>query len=111
MDGNYVEGGSDPGNFWAARPQKSRVAPARFSLFSTVIFARNAFRISFVMNKVPALQGDESGESEGGGCNPYLLHPSPPGPCSGAPNRWSISVLKRAMTGRLVPPKLLTNVG
>src|SRR5437773_3784632 len=30
--------GATPRNFWAAWPQKSGVAPARFSLFSTVTF-------------------------------------------------------------------------
>src|SRR5262245_41345249 len=44
-------GGSDPKTFWAAESQKGRVAPARFSLFSTVTFAGIAFRISFGLNK------------------------------------------------------------
>jgi hypothetical protein len=32
------EGGSDPRNFWADGPPKSGVAPAQFSVFSTVTF-------------------------------------------------------------------------
>ena len=35
--------GATPPNFWAAWPQKSGVAPARFSLFSTVTFPGIAF--------------------------------------------------------------------
>src|SRR5215471_7260720 len=71
---NASRAGATPRTFWAAGSQKSRVAPARFSLFSTVTFAGIAFRISFVLNKLAAPQGDESGEGEGGGCNPYFLH-------------------------------------
>src|SRR6266852_3223210 len=37
--GSTCEGGSDPRNFWAARPQKSGVAPAQFALFCAVSFA------------------------------------------------------------------------
>src|SRR6266699_841105 len=96
--------GATPRTFWAAGSQKSGVAPARFSLFSTVIFGGIAFHISFLLNKVASPQGDEGGDGEGGGCIPCLLHPSPLGPRSGALNRRSISVLKCAMTGRLVPP-------
>src|SRR5260370_35180776 len=35
--------GAPPQNFWAAWPQKSGVAPARFWLFSTVTFGFLAF--------------------------------------------------------------------
>src|SRR5215472_9006355 len=72
--------GATPGTFWAAGSQKSGVAPARFSLFSTVTFVGIAFCISFVLNKLAAAQGDEGGEHEGVGCNPFSLHPSAPGP-------------------------------
>lgn len=34
----FGEGGSDPINFWADGPPKSGVAPAQFSVFSTVTF-------------------------------------------------------------------------
>jgi len=57
------------------RPFLYRVAPARFSLFSTLTFRGNPFCISSVSDQLLAPQGDETGEEEGGGCNPYLLHP------------------------------------
>src|SRR6266566_4324126 len=42
--------------FWAAWPQKSGVAPARFSLFSTVTFPCIAFCISFAYMKLVVSQ-------------------------------------------------------
>src|SRR5437867_3160052 len=96
--------GATPRNFWAAWPQKSRVAPARFSPFSTVTFPCTASCISSVSDKLLAPQGDETGEEGGGGCNPYLLHPSPSGSRSGAPTRRSNSVPKWAVAGWSDPP-------
>lgn len=51
IDGNCVEGGSDPRTFWAAGSQKSGVAPARFSLFSTVTLTTIGVPISLVAKK------------------------------------------------------------
>ncbi len=96
--------GATPRNFWAARPKKSRVAPARFSLFSTVTFLGIAFCICSVSDRLPAPQGDETGEEGGGGCNPYLLHPFPSGVLSAAPTRRSNSALKWTVTGWSTPP-------
>ncbi len=96
--------GVTPRNFWADRPQKSGVAPARFSLFSTVTFLGIEFCMSFVSKKFLATQGDETGEEEGGGCNPYFLHPSFSASRSRAPTRRSNSVPKCTVTGWSAPP-------
>jgi len=72
--------------------------------FPTVTFPSTASCISSVSDKVLAPQGDEAGEEEGGGRNPYLLHPSFSASRSGAPTRRSNSVPKCAVTAWLTPP-------
>src|SRR5438876_1460873 len=68
------------------RPVLYWVAPARFSLFSTVIFLFTGASISFESKKFLVPRSDETGDEEGGGRNPYLLHRSPSGSRSAMPN-------------------------
>jgi len=64
VDAKYLRGRSDPRNFWAARPQKSGVAPARFSLFLRGNFLRDGVCKSLPINSVRRTPGEESGEEE-----------------------------------------------
>src|SRR5437879_3441362 len=99
-----MTGGSDPKNFLGGWKPKKWGRSRPFQSFSTVTFTAIGFPISLAAKKFLLSQCDETGEGERGGCNPYLLHPSAPGPRSGAPNRRSIYVLKCALTERLVTP-------
>src|SRR5437879_8918613 len=97
--------GATPRTFWAAESRKSGVAPARFSVFSTVTFPFTAFSISHGFKKLLAPQGEETGEDEGGVCSPYLLHPFPSGSCSGTEKRQSTSASKCTVARRSLPAK------
>jgi len=66
--------GATPRTFWAAGGQKSGVAPARFSAFSTVTFPRIWGPYFFAAEQIAFTQGEETGEDEGAGSNSYLLH-------------------------------------
>jgi hypothetical protein len=60
--------------FGRLKAEKTGVAPARFGFFSTVTFGCTAFCIRLSSKKLRALQGEETGEDEGGVCSSYLLH-------------------------------------
>src|SRR5713226_182872 len=68
------EGGSDPTELLGGSSAKKWGRSRPIQSFPTVTFPHISFSISCVSKKLLAPQGDEIGDEEGGGCNPYLLH-------------------------------------
>jgi hypothetical protein len=65
--------GATPRNFWAARPQKSGVAPAQSGVFFLCTFAILVSFISSFSRDLCAPQAEEDGEDEAEVGNSYLL--------------------------------------
>ena len=66
--------GATTGSFWAERPPKSGVAPARFGLFCAVTFAEVVVARGLRTNSVGRASGEEVGTDEGADRNSYVLH-------------------------------------